>query len=42
VPPSASTFRRLLRLLDATAVAAAFGTWLKGQVMAGLSDAAAL
>ena len=42
VPPSASTFRRLLRLLDATAVAAAFGAWLKGQVMAGLADPAAL
>lgn len=42
VPPSPSTFRRLLRLLDAQAVAATFGTWLKGQVMAGLADAAAL
>lgn len=42
VPPSASTFRRVLRLLDAQAVAAAFGAWLAGQVMAGLADAAAL
>ena len=42
VPPSPSTFRRLLRLLDAQAVAAASGTWLRGQVMAGLADAAAL
>ena len=42
VPPSASTFRRLLRLLDAEAAAAGFGTWLKGQVMAGLADATAL
>ena len=42
VPPSASTFRRLLRLLDAEAAAAGFGTWLKGQVTAGLADAAAL
>jgi predicted transposase YbfD/YdcC len=42
VPPSASTFRRVLRLLDGEAVAAAFGTWLTGQVMAGLADAAAL
>jgi predicted transposase YbfD/YdcC len=42
VPPSASTFRRVLRRLDAQAVAAAFGAWLKGQVMAGLPDAAGL
>jgi predicted transposase YbfD/YdcC len=42
VPPSPSTFRRLLRLLDAEAVAAGFGTWLRDQVMAGLADAAAL
>jgi hypothetical protein len=42
IPPSASTFRRVLRLLDAQAVAAAFGAWLAGQVMAGLADAAAL
>ncbi len=42
VPRSASTFRRLLRLLDGEAVAAAFGTWLKGQVIAGPADAAAL
>ena len=42
VPPSASTFRRVLRLLDAQAVAAAFGAWLAGQVLAGLADATAL
>jgi hypothetical protein len=42
VPPSPSTFRRLLRLLDAEAVAAGSGTWLSGQVMAGQADAAAL
>ena len=32
----------MLGLLDAQAVAAAFGAWLKGQVTAGLADAAAL
>ena len=42
VPPSPSAFRRLLRLLDAGAVAAGSGTWLRGQVMAGLADAGAL
>jgi predicted transposase YbfD/YdcC len=42
VPPSRSTFRRVLRMLDGQALAAAFGTWLKGQVMAGLADAGAL
>ncbi len=42
VPPSLRTFRRVLGLLDAQAVAAAFGTWLKGQVTAGLADAATL
>ena len=42
VPPSASTFRRVLRLLDAQAVAAAFGAWLAGQVLSGLADATAL
>ena len=42
VPPSASTFRRVLRLLDATAVTAALGTWLTGQVLARLADAAAI
>ena len=42
VPPSARTFRRVLALLDAQAVATAFGTWLEGQVLAGLTDAAAL
>jgi hypothetical protein len=34
--------RRLLRVLDAGAVAAAFGTWLKAQVTAGLADTTAL
>jgi predicted transposase YbfD/YdcC len=42
VPPSQSTFRRVLRRLDAEAVAAAFGRWLTGQVLAGLADATAL
>ena len=42
VPPSRSTFRRVLRRLDAQAVAAAFGTWLKAQAMAGLTDAEAV
>jgi predicted transposase YbfD/YdcC len=42
VPPSARTFRRVLRLLDAEAVAASFGRWLTGQVLAGLADAAAI
>jgi hypothetical protein len=41
VPPSLCTFRRVLGLLDAQVVAAAFGAWLKSQVMAGLADAAA-
>lgn len=35
-------FRRVLRRLDAQAVAAAFGTWLKAQVMARLADAQAV
>jgi predicted transposase YbfD/YdcC len=39
IPPSASTVRRVLRRLDAQAVAAAFGSWLTVQVMAGLADA---
>jgi predicted transposase YbfD/YdcC len=39
VPPSRSTFRRLLRQLDGQALAAAFGTWLMAQVIAGLADA---
>lgn len=34
--------RWVLRRLDAQAVAAAFGTWLKAQVMAGLADAEAV
>lgn len=42
VPPSLRTFRRVLRVLDGEAVAAAFGIWLKGQVMSGLADAAVL
>lgn len=42
VPPSRSTFRRVLRRLEGQALAAAFGTWLKAQVMAGLADAGTL
>ena len=42
VPPSLRTFRRVLGMLDAQAVAAAFGTWLRAQVTAGPADAAAL
>jgi predicted transposase YbfD/YdcC len=42
VAPSLKTFRRVLARLDAQAVAAAFGGWLKAQVMAGLADAAAV
>ena len=42
MPPSLKTFRRVLRRLDGQAVAAAFGGWLRAQVMAGLADAAAL
>jgi predicted transposase YbfD/YdcC len=42
VPPSRSTFRRVLARLDGEAVAAAFGIWLKAQVMGGLADAAAV
>ena len=42
VPPSRSTFRRVLRRLDGQALAAAFGTWLKAQVLAGLADAGAV
>lgn len=41
IPPSLSTFRRVLGRLDGQAVAAAFGGWLRIQVLAGL-DAAAL
>lgn len=41
MPPSASTFRRVLWLLHATA-AAAFGAWLICQVLAGLADADAI
>jgi predicted transposase YbfD/YdcC len=42
VPPSLSTFRRVLRRLDGQAVAAAFGAWLAAQVLAGLADASSL
>ena len=41
MPPSASTFRRVLRLLHAAA-AAAGGAWLICQVLAGLADAEAI
>jgi len=41
VPPSLSTFRRVLRKLDGQALAAAFGAWLTAQVLAGL-DASSL
>jgi predicted transposase YbfD/YdcC len=39
VPPSLSTFRRVLRKLDGQALAAAFGAWLTAQVLADLGDA---
>lgn len=39
VPPSLSTFRRVLRKLDGQALAAAFGAWLTAQVLAGLDTA---
>jgi len=42
VPPSRSRFRRVLRQLDAQAVAAAFGTWLKAQVIARIADTEAV
>lgn len=42
VAPSLSTFRRVLRRLDGQALAAAFGTWLAAQVLAGLADTAAV
>ena len=42
VPPSLSTFRRVLRKLDGQALAAAFGSWLTALVLAGLADAGAL
>ncbi len=42
VPPSAARFRRVLARLDAEAVAAAFGGWLRQQVTGGLIDAGAL
>jgi hypothetical protein len=35
VPPSLSTFRRVLRVLDGQALAAAFGSWLTAQLLAG-------
>jgi DDE_Tnp_1-associated/Transposase DDE domain len=42
VPPSRSTFRRVLRRLDGQALAAVSGAWLTGQVLAGLADAGPL
>jgi predicted transposase YbfD/YdcC len=42
LPPSLSTFRRVLRKLDGQALAAAFGTWLAAQLLAGLADASSL
>jgi predicted transposase YbfD/YdcC len=42
IPPSRSTFRRVLRKLDGEALAAAFGAWLRGQVLAGLASAGGL
>jgi predicted transposase YbfD/YdcC len=42
VPPSLSTFRRVLRRLDGQALAAAFGAWLAAQVLGGLADASLL
>jgi hypothetical protein len=42
VPPSLSTFRRVLRKLDGQALAAAFGAWLTAQVLADLADAPSL
>lgn len=42
VPPSRSTFRRVLRRLDGQVLAAAFGAWLRVQVMAGLAGAGTL
>jgi hypothetical protein len=41
-PPSLRTFRRVLRVLDGEAVAAAFEAWLTGQVISGLADATPL
>jgi predicted transposase YbfD/YdcC len=38
VAPSPATFRRVLKRVDATAVAAAFGTWLAGQLAAASPD----
>lgn len=42
VPPSLSTFRRVLRRLDGQALSAAFGAWLTVQVLAGMEDASSL
>jgi predicted transposase YbfD/YdcC len=42
VPPSLSTFRRVLRALDGQALSAAFGAWLTARVLAGLQDAPSL
>jgi len=38
VAPSPATFRRILKRVDATAVAAAFGTWLAGQLATVSAD----
>ena len=38
VAPAPATFRRVLKRVDATAVAAAFGGWLSGQVSAVSAD----
>jgi DDE_Tnp_1-associated len=38
IAPSPATFRRVLRRVDATAVAAAFGAWLAGQLSAASAD----
>jgi predicted transposase YbfD/YdcC len=42
VPPSLSTFRRVLRKLDGQALAAAFGAWLTAQVLTDRADASSL
>jgi DDE_Tnp_1-associated len=38
VAPSPATFRRVLKRVDATAVAAAFGSWLSGQCRTASAD----
>jgi len=42
VAPSPATFRRVLKRVDATAVAAAFGAWLAGQLATASADLAGL